>query len=109
MEEGGGICSTLWAGEHPRRGRGQGATCGRLPRRAIRPGVVSFCAADGDRAVLLFAFVRPTGGYLELLTDTAASGSPQVSILFCDIVSYTHMSSEMTPDLIVDLLNTVYT
>ena len=68
-----------------------------------------FCAADGDRAVLLFAFVRPTGGYLELPTDTAASGSPQVSILFCDIVSYTHMSSEMTPDLIVDLLNTVYT
>ena len=46
---------------------------------------------------------------MELLTDAAASGSPQVSILFCDIVSYTHMSSEMTPDLIVDLLNTVYT
>ena len=25
VEEGGGTCSALWAGEHPRRGRGQGA------------------------------------------------------------------------------------
>ena len=33
----------------------------------------------------------------------------QVSILFCDIESYTHMSSEMTPDHIVVLLNNVYT
>ena len=92
------------------------------------PGVgigVSFCAARCiDRPLGLDPLLRPHAGSATHMSShqiwgrfrrvtwsyyRSTSLHMQVSILFCDIVSYTHMSSEMTPDNIVVLLNKVYT
>ena len=107
------------------RGRGQGHVCGgrrglltqvHLGRRGMRQlfervSCLSVLQASDGKVVVSFSscFGRPGRGHLELLIGNASVVYPQVSILFCDIVSYTNMSSEMTPDHIVNLLNNVYT
>ena len=93
------------AGRYLQRGRGGVA----LPMQ----GHLSFCITDWRDASIRICFSLylrcPERGYLELLIGATSNGYLQVSILFCDIVSYTNMSSEMTPDHVVNLLNNVYT
>ena len=115
--EGTQLRGAIWAGEScVSRPGGQGGALSAEGEGGVAlpmQGHLSFCITDWRDASIRICFSLylrcPERGYLELLIGATSNGYLQVSILFCDIVSYTNMSSEMTPDHVVNLLNNVYT
>ena len=59
-------------------------------------------------ALLLNVLPRPIADQLKLSPETIAQGYDEVTVLFADIVGFTHMSAAADPRAVVELLNAVF-
>jgi len=85
------------------------AACAYYARRATLIAEAALDRAHARSEELLLNILPPTiAGRLKATTGTIADGFAGVTVLFADIVGFTTLSSRLTPERVVELLNDLF-